>query len=250
MIGAMAIRRKNLDQPDEARTFDRGSSDLVHLGSHVIGRSIRQPGWRWSTDMRPLMGTPSCPIHHVEVLLSGRFAVRMDDGEEVEFGPNDVIDVPPGHDAWVVGDEPTVVLDFGGNVDGMGVPQEHQRVVTTLLMTDLVDSTRIAARIGDAAWKQLLADHDQLIRSLLDRFRGTEIVTTGDGFLASFAGAAGHCAVPSRFAMRFGNSASRRELGFTPARWSFSNLVSAASRSTPRLGSWRSARPPRSWCRR
>ena len=95
----MVICRKNLDEPDEARTFDHGTSGLVRLGSNLIGRSISEPGWRWSTHMQPLMGTPSCPVHHVGVLLSGRFAVRMDDGEEVEFGPNDVMDVPPGHDS-------------------------------------------------------------------------------------------------------------------------------------------------------
>ena len=82
----------------------------------------------------------------------------------------------------------------------MGIPQGQERVVTTLLMTDLVDSTRTASRIGDAAWKQLLADHDRLIRNLLDRFRGTEITTTADGFLASFASVAGalRCALTIR----------------------------------------------------
>jgi class 3 adenylate cyclase len=199
----MGIRRKNLDQPDETRTFDRGTSDLIRLGSHLVGRSTSQPGWRWSTSIGPLMGTPSCPVHHVGLLLSGRYAVRMDDGEEAEFGPNDVMDIPPGHDAWVVGDEPAISIDFGGNVDDMGIPQGNRRVVTTLLMTDLVDSTRTAARIGDAAWRQLLADHDRLTRSLLDRFQGTEITTTGDGFLASFASAAGalRCALSIRDAV-------------------------------------------------
>lgn len=78
--------------------------------------------------MGPKAGTTSCPVHHVQVFLSGRFAVRMDDGEEVEFGPLDVGDIPPGHDAWVVGDEPVHILDFAGNSDAIGMPREHERM--------------------------------------------------------------------------------------------------------------------------
>jgi class 3 adenylate cyclase len=150
------------------------------------------------------MRTESCPVHHVQVLLSGRFAVRMDDGEEVAFEPGDVMDIPPGHDAWVVGDEPAVLLDFAGNIDLLGLPREHERMVTTLLMTDIVDSTRAARRLGDAAWKQVLSDHNRLVRAQLLRFGGFEVNTTGDGFLATFrsAVAALRCAaaIPSALA--------------------------------------------------
>ena len=139
--------------------------------------------------MGPGAGTTSCPVHHVQVFLSGRFAVRMDDGEEVEFGPLDVGDIPPGHDAWVVGDEPVHILDFAGNSDAIGMPREHQRIVTTLLMTDIVGSTRTAAHLGDAAWTQVLADHNRLVRAQLVRFGGSEVNTTGDGFLATFRSA-------------------------------------------------------------
>ena len=113
----------------------------------------------------------------------------MDDGEEVEFGPLDVGDIPPGHDAWVVGDEPVHILDFAGSSDAIGMPREHERIVTTLLMTDIVDSTRTASRLGDAAWKQLLSDHNRLVRAQLVRFGGSEVNTTGDGFLATFRSA-------------------------------------------------------------
>ena len=89
-------------------------------------------------------GDDIVPGAHVQVFLSGRFAVRMDDGEEVEFGPLDVGDIPPGHDAWVVGDEPVHILDFAGNSDAIGMPREHERIVSTLLMTEIVDSTRTA----------------------------------------------------------------------------------------------------------
>jgi class 3 adenylate cyclase len=113
----------------------------------------------------------------------------MDDGEEVEFGPLDVGDIPPGHDAWVVGDEPVVILDFGGHSDAIGMPREHERIVTTLLMTDIVDSTGTASRLGDTAWREVLTDHNRLVRTQLLRFAGAEVNTTGDGFLATFRSA-------------------------------------------------------------
>ena len=184
-----AIRRKRMDDPDAVNDWELASIRIVRIGSHTIGYGVQQPGFRWSTHMGPAAGTPTCPVHHVQVFLSGRFHVRMDDGEEVEFGPMEVGDIPPGHDAWVVGDEPVHILDFAGNSDAIGMPREHERIVTTLLMTDIVDSTRTASRLGDAAWKQLLSDHNRLVRAQLVRFGGSEVNTTGDGFLATFRSA-------------------------------------------------------------
>jgi len=179
----------SFNDPDGLREFPLLTVSLARIGSHIIGRGVVQPGWHWSEHLAPVMRTESCPVHHVQVLLSGRFAVRMDDGEEVTFEPGDVMDVPPGHDAWVVGDEPAVLIDFAGNIDLLGLPREHERMVTTLLMTDIVDSTRAAGRLGDAAWKQVLSDHNRLVRAQLLRFGGSEINTTGDGFLATFRSA-------------------------------------------------------------
>jgi class 3 adenylate cyclase len=184
-----AIKRKNLEHPDELRDFNEGTGELTRLGSFMIGRGVLQPGWRWSTHMGPVMGTPSCPVHHLQVLLSGRFGIRMDDGEEIELVPNDVVDIPPGHEAWVIGDEPAILLDFAGNIDAIGVPLEHERIVTTVLLTDIVDSTKTAAAMGDAAWRQVLADHNRLVRAYFNRFGGLEVNTTGDGFLARFSSA-------------------------------------------------------------
>ena len=184
-----AIRRKSFDDPDGLRDLPLLTVSLANIGSHTIGRGVVQPGWHWSEHLAPVMGTDSCPVHHVQVLLSGRFAVRMDDGEEVTFQPGDVMDIPPGHDAWVVGDEPAVLIDFAGSIDLLGLPREHERMVTTLLMTDIVESTLTASRLGDAAWKQLLSDHNRLVRAQLLRFGGSEINTTGDGFLATFRSA-------------------------------------------------------------
>ena len=199
-----ALRRKNLAAPDELRRYEHGIGELTRVGTYTIGRGVLEPGWRWSIHMAPVMGTPSCPVHHLQVLLSGRFGVRMDDGEEIELVPNDVVDIPPGHDAWVIGDEPAVLLDIAGNIDAIGVPRERQRMVTTLLMTDIVDSSGMATRLGAHPWQQALADHHRAVRVVLDRFDGVEVNTTGDGFLATFtsAAAAVRCAAAVRDAVR------------------------------------------------
>ncbi len=199
-----AIQQKSLDAPDDVRRFPNGIVNLVHVGSVTMGRGILEPGFRWSTALKPIQGTPSCEIHHLQLMLQGRFHIEMDDGETADFGPGDVMNIPPGHDAWVVGDEPVVVIDVLGNIGALGVPGEHERLVTTLLMSDIVDSTLTATRLGDSAWKQVLAEHNRLTRAALDRFRGREVNTTGDGFLATFGSAAGalRAAVAMRDAVR------------------------------------------------
>ena len=194
------ITRKNFDQPDEVRTFPHMVGQLVAMGTTAVGRAVLEPGWRFSTDLGPATGNPSCQVHHLQLVLAGRIGFRMDSGEEAEAGPGDVVDVPRGHDAWVIGNEPCVMVDLFGNVAGFGLPTERQRVVTTILMSDIVDSTATAGRLGDAAWKQLLANHDRIVRVRLDRFGGREVNTTGDGFLATFPSAIGalRCAVAMR----------------------------------------------------
>ena len=190
-MASRTIERRSFREPDLARTFPHGSGVVARVGALAVGRAELEPGWRWSNDLRPAVGTPSCPSHHLHVLLSGRFAVQMDGADAEEFAPGDVFDVPPGHDAWVVGDEPVVLLDLSGNVSDFGLPTAHGRVLATILMTDIVSSTPLAERLGDAGWKQLLARHDRVVRVALERFRGREIDTTGDGFLVTFDSAVG-----------------------------------------------------------
>ena len=108
----MDCEAKNLDTPDDKRSFDHGQIALVNLPGATIGRATFGPGWRWSTDVKPNAGTESCLVQHQGIVLSGRFAVRTDHGDEREFGPGDAHVVGPGHDAWVVGDEPCVLIDF------------------------------------------------------------------------------------------------------------------------------------------
>lgn len=185
------IERKSLDDPDEVRELPKLTLNLSKVGPLALGLGTVQPGFRWSTHVGAATGESLCQVHHLQLLLSGRFAVEMDDGEYVEIAPNEVFDVPPGHDAWVIGDEPAVLLDFLGNVDHLGLPSSHDRVVTTLLMTDIVDSTATASRLGDTRWRQRLGEHNRIVRTWLERYRGEEVSTTGDGFLAMFASARG-----------------------------------------------------------
>jgi hypothetical protein len=114
-IGVMAkMQKKTLSAPDEQRSFDKGKIELVTLGEVTFGRATLQPGWQWSTCVKPIANTKSCEASHLTYHVSGRMGVRMDDGSEAEFGPGDVSLIPPGHDAWVVGDEAVVVIDISG----------------------------------------------------------------------------------------------------------------------------------------
>ncbi|MGA2867270.1 MAG: cupin domain-containing protein [Verrucomicrobiota bacterium] len=111
------MQRKNLARPDETRAFDKGKVELVTVNAVTFGRATLQPGWKWSTCVKPLAQTPSCEAAHLQYHVSGRLHVVMDDGSEKEFGPGDVSYVPPGHDAWVVGSEPAVFVDISGMAD-------------------------------------------------------------------------------------------------------------------------------------
>ena len=110
---ADAIQKKNLDSsPDEVRTFDHGEVRAVSLGAFKVMRGVLQPGWKWSEHIKPLAQTDSCQVEHNAILLSGRIKTVMEDGSEMEIGPGDAYVTPPGHDAWVVGDEPAVGIEF------------------------------------------------------------------------------------------------------------------------------------------
>lgn len=111
------LESKSLDQPDETRPVDKGSVQIVELDGATVMRTTFEPGWRWSECVKPMVGTESCEVHHVGYVISGRMHIRMDDGQELEIGPGDVLQIPPGHDAWIVGDEPYVGLDFKGGAE-------------------------------------------------------------------------------------------------------------------------------------
>src|SRR5207253_11186693 len=118
MAEGTAIRkqgvRKNLKSPDETRRFDKGKIDIANVGEAVIGRFELQPGWRWSQSVKPMVQTDLCEQNHVAYMVSGRLKTKLRDGTEEEQGPGDAVFTPAGHDAWVVGDEPVVMIDFKG----------------------------------------------------------------------------------------------------------------------------------------
>jgi quercetin dioxygenase-like cupin family protein len=113
------LMRMSLDSPEEVRSFegDTGQLELVNLDSGPVGRATFRPGWRWSEHVKPIAGTDSCQAAHTGYFVSGRMKVVMDDGEEIEYGPGDFGIIPPGHDAWIVGDEDCVVIDWQGFAD-------------------------------------------------------------------------------------------------------------------------------------
>jgi quercetin dioxygenase-like cupin family protein len=106
--------RKDLKSPDEKRTFEKGKVDLINIGGGTVGRLTLQPGWRWSKHVKPIAGTEWCEAPHFQYHLSGRLHVLMTDGTEFEVGPGEVSALPSGHDGWVVGDEPVVLIDWAG----------------------------------------------------------------------------------------------------------------------------------------
>ncbi len=114
---ANKMERRNLGDSQDVRKFERGQVQVVDLGGVTFGRATLQPGWKWSTCVKPLAKTPSCQAPHLQYHISGRLHVVMDDGSEAEFAAGDVSLIPPGHDAWVVGDEPAVMLDISGMGD-------------------------------------------------------------------------------------------------------------------------------------
>jgi hypothetical protein len=114
MVTTEKLEKKNLARPDEVRSFDKGRVELVTLEGVTFGRATLHPGWKWSTCVKPIAQTQSCEAAHLQYHVSGRLHVVMDDGSEAEFGPGDVSSIPPGHDAWVVGDVPAVVIDISG----------------------------------------------------------------------------------------------------------------------------------------
>ena len=140
--------------------------------------------------MPPIAGTSTCQLHHLGYSVSGLMHVVMNDGQELDIGPESIYEIPAGHDAWVVGDVPWVTVEWT-SARTFGVPSEGpgERVLATVLFTDIVDSTATLQRIGDNAWRDALLTHNRLLRDELNDFRGREVATTGDGFLAVFDGA-------------------------------------------------------------
>jgi mannose-6-phosphate isomerase-like protein (cupin superfamily) len=111
---AANMEKRNFSEPDEIRNPDKGKLEIVTLDGVTFARVTAQPGWKWSTSVKPLVNTQSCEVSHLGYIVSGHMHVMMDDGSEEEFGPGDIFKIPSGHDAWVMGNEPLVAIDIGG----------------------------------------------------------------------------------------------------------------------------------------
>ncbi len=178
------VEVRALGEPEAVVSYALGATYQVRLAQTVISRHVLQPGWSWKEHAQPEVGTPSCELYHRGVILSGRMAVRTDDGEELIIGPNHVFDLPPGHVTWVEGDDELVMVDWAGGAGFDVQPGGEARVMATILFTDIVDSTALASHAGDASWRRTVAMHDDIGRSVLAGFGGREVETAGDSFLA------------------------------------------------------------------
>ena len=184
------LQVKTFADPDERRTPPLGQAEVVHLDESAVGRARWEPGWRYTIHLAPIHGTASCQVHHLGYSVSGQLRVETDTGETVDIPPDSVYEIPPGHDAWVVGDEPWVTIEWtSARIVGKAPEGPAERTLATVLFTDIVDSTATLERVGDAVWRDQLLIHNARLRDALNAYRGREVTTTGDGFLAAFDGA-------------------------------------------------------------
>jgi len=114
MDDRQTTEHKSFSDADEVREFPNGQADILRIGGGEVGRMVFQPGWRWSNDVKPIAGTDECEAPHFQYHVSGQIAIRMNDGTEFIAKAGDITSLPSGHDAWVVGDEPAVSIDWYG----------------------------------------------------------------------------------------------------------------------------------------
>jgi class 3 adenylate cyclase len=195
------VHVRSFSDPDEVRAIESNRAELLSLGGLTVSHEVAQPGWRWSIHVKPIVGTEWCEIRHIGVVIRGRCHVLLQDGTEFECGPLDLFDIPAGHDAWVAGDEPLEAFNWTGAKTWLDPLQPlADRIVATLVLTDVVDSTGVAVRIGERVFTDLVASLETRSREAVDRYRGRIVKTTGDGLLATFDGAARavRCAIALR----------------------------------------------------
>ena len=181
------LQYKSFATPDHVRSMPKGIGEIVSLGDTTVARARWEPGWHWATDLGPIAGTTSCQLHHLGYSISGVLQVVMEDGQTLDIPPGSIYEIPAGHDARVIGDEAWETVEWtSGRMVGVSPDGPDERIVATVLFTDNHDSTGVLERVGDVAWRELLAKHNVRLRDELNKFRGREVTTTGDGFLAVF----------------------------------------------------------------
>jgi class 3 adenylate cyclase len=183
----MRLQRRRLNEPSDVRRFPHGRIDIVEMDDHVVGRMIHEPGWRWSNDVKPIAGTDFCQYHHLGYVVAGRMRVQMPDGTELEIGPEEVFEIPPGHDAWVVSEDAWVAIDFEAmRTYGKRLDAAAESTLASIVITDIVDSTRRATELGAPRWRDIIGEHNRKATNAIERHRGRLVKTTGDGVLAAF----------------------------------------------------------------
>jgi class 3 adenylate cyclase len=181
------LQRRRFPESQDVRVTPRGRVEIVELDDRVVARIQWEPGWRWSVDVKPIAGTQTCQSHHVGISISGRLRVQMADGVELEIGPGDVFEIPPGHDAWVVGDEPCVTIDFEAMRGfARADTSTSRRSLASILFTDIVDSTARAVALGPGRWQDVVSRHNEIAERSIDRHEGRLVKTTGDGVIGLF----------------------------------------------------------------
>jgi class 3 adenylate cyclase len=197
----VGLSKKSFDTPDEHVEMPGVTADVVEIADSTISRNVFQPGVH--CPQISVEGKPLCMAHHTGYVVTGRLHVEMRDGSVMEVGPHEVFDIPPAHDGWVIGGEPWLAINWAGFRSWLP-GRTGERVLLTILFTDLVGSTEQAVALGDRRWRDVLGRHYRSVRVALDRFRGREVDTAGDGFLAVFdgAGRAIHAASEIREAAR------------------------------------------------
>jgi class 3 adenylate cyclase len=182
------LQARSFTASGDLRAFPHGHTSVLQLDETVVGYGVYEPGRRWSTDMPGIARSATCQLHHVGYAVSGQLHVQTDAGEELDVHGHSLYEIPPGHDAWVVGDEPFVTLDWSSARGWATMVHEGSgdEVVVTVVFPDIVDSTAALSRLGDQAWRERLATHHARMREQLNVFRGREVKTTGDGLLAVF----------------------------------------------------------------
>jgi class 3 adenylate cyclase len=191
------LQRRRFEETQDVRVTPGGRVEMVELDDRVVARITWEPGWRWSNDMKPITKTQFCQSHHIGIVLQGTLRIQMADGIELEFRAGDVLEIPPGHDAWVVGDEPVVTVDFEAMRGFAKADGRARRQLASVLMTDIVDSTSKAVAMGPTQWQDTISRHNERAERTIAGYDGRMVKTTGDGVIGLFdsAESAVHAAV-------------------------------------------------------
>ena len=181
----MVLSKKSFDAPDEHVEMQGVTADVVEIADSTISRNVFEPGVH--CPQISVEGKPLCMAHHTGYVVAGRLHVEMRDGSVMDVGPNEVFDIT-GRDGWVVSDDPWLAVNWAG-FRSWAPGRTGERVLLTIVFTDLVGSTERAVSLGDREWRDVTGRHYRMVRVALDRHRGREVDTAGDGFLAVFDGA-------------------------------------------------------------